>query len=329
LIEVKPAARRRSRLAAKAIERNKTLETVREARLDADFVRFADQCPDAVLVTDRDGRIEYANAVVQRITGYTAAELLGRTPAILKSGRHEADFYRALWGELLAGREFRAVFANRRKGGELYYEEKIIRPLLDGAGQATRFASFGRDATERAHEIERLERAATHDSLTDLPNRRLFLDRLELALRQAARSGGPLTLALLDLDRFRDANNRYGHLAGDAVLQAVAARTRACLRETDTVARVGGDEFALILPGADEPQAAAVLRKVLAGNCAPVPFGEHAVPSSVSIGACCCPRDAKAAGELRAHADAAMYQAKQPGGNRVVFYRPPNATIVK
>jgi diguanylate cyclase (GGDEF)-like protein/PAS domain S-box-containing protein len=290
--------------------------------VDPAFLRFAEQCPDGVLVTDAQARIEYVNPVFERMTGYRLAELAGRTPALLKSGAHEADFYRGLWRELLAGREFRAVFANRKKSGELYYEDKIIRPLLDAAGRATHFASFGRDATERAQEIERLERAATHDSLTDLPNRKLYLDRLGQALRHAARNGGPLTVALVDLDRFRDANNVFGHLAGDAVLRAVASRTKACLRESDTVARVGGDEFALLLPAADEQQAAAVLRKVVVANAAPVSFQGLAIASAVSVGACSYPSDARQADELRALADSAMYQAKRAGGNALVFHRP-------
>ena len=285
------------------------------------FRRYIEQCPDAVLVTDPAGVIVYANPAFERMTGYALHELLGRKPAMLKSGRHEADFYRELWAALLAGREFRALFANLRKDGQPYYEDKIIRPLLDERGAVTHFISYGRDATERAREFERLTHAATHDSLTDLPNRGVFLDRLDQALRQAGRRSEPLTVALLDLDRFRDANTRHGHLGGDAVLRAVAARTRACVRETDTMARVGGDEFALVLPGADESAAARILAKVVEANAAPVPWDGADIASSVSIGAACYPRDATDAQALRKLADAAMYSAKAAGGNRYLLYR--------
>jgi diguanylate cyclase (GGDEF)-like protein/PAS domain S-box-containing protein len=289
--------------------------------MDPDFRRAIDQCPDAVLVTDGVGTIVYVNPVFERMTGYRAGELAGRTPALLKSGLHEADFYRALWRALLAGDDFRALFANRRKGGELYYEDKIIQPLLDAQGRVTHFVSYGRDATERAREFQKLTHAATHDSLTDLPNRGLFLDRLGQALRQATRRSEPLTVAILDIDRFREANNRHGHLAGDAVLQAVAARTRACVREADTVARIGGDEIAILLLGAAQADAESVLAKVVAANAAPLPHDGVELRATVSIGAASFPDDAKEGEALRKHADAAMYAAKAAGGNRYALYR--------
>jgi diguanylate cyclase (GGDEF)-like protein/PAS domain S-box-containing protein len=287
--------------------------------MDAGFRRYAEQCPDAVIVTDRDGKIVYVNAACERVTGYARDELIGCTPAILKSGTHEADFYRALWSTLLAGDEFRAVFANRRKNGELYYEEKMIRPLRSGSGATTGFASFGRDVTDRSRELEKLAHAATHDSLTDLPNRSLFLDRLGQALRQAARRNEEFTVVLFDIDRFRDTNNRYGHLAGDAVLQAVAERTRSCVREADTVARIGGDEFAVILSGTSPADAARVLEKIVAANARPVRFEERDLELSVSVGACAYPRDGASELELRKQADRRMYKAKRAGGSRYVL----------
>lgn len=289
------------------------------------FRRYVEQCPDAVLVTDQAGRIVYANPAFERMTGYASSELAGRTPAVLKSGLHEADFYRELWAALLAGREFRALFANRKKSGEPYYEDKIIRPLFDEQGRVTHFVSFGRDATERARQFQRLTHAATHDSLTDLPNRSLFLDRLDQALRNAARRAEPFTLAILDIDRFRDTNNTRGHLAGDAVLRAVAARTRACVREADTVARVGGDEIAMILVGAGEADAASVLAKIVAANAAPLVHDGAELRATVSVGAAGYPDDAVERETLRKHADAAMYDAKAAGGNRYRFWLKPPA----
>ena len=281
---------------------------------------YVEQCPDAVLVTDPAGRIVYANAPFERMTGYALGELVGRTPALLKSGAHEADFYRGLWAALLGGQEFRALFANRRKNGERYYEDKIIRPLFDREGRITHFVSYGRDATDRAREFERLEHAATHDSLTDLPNRALFLDRLAQALRHAARGKAPLTLAMVDLDGFREVNTRHGHLGGDALLQAVAARTRACLRAADTVARVGGDEFAVLLPGASRAQAARVIGKIVTANAVPLRHDAREIRATVSAGAASYPEDARDAEALRKLADQAMYAAKARGGNRCVFH---------
>jgi diguanylate cyclase (GGDEF)-like protein/PAS domain S-box-containing protein len=283
------------------------------ARVDPGFLRYAEECPDAVIVTDRDGTIVYVNAACERVTGYPRAELVGRTSATLKSGLHEADFYRGLWQALLAGNEFRAVFCNRRRNGELYYEEKILRAMGEG------FVSFGRDVTDRARELDKLTHAATHDSLTDLPNRRLFLDRLGQALRHAARANERLVVATFDIDRFRDVNNRWGHLAGDEVLQAVAQRTRACLRDADTVARVGGDEFGVLLVGVAPADAGRVLEKIVAANAAPVRFETEQLAVSISMGACGYPRDGAIGFELRKEADRRMYEAKRAGGNRYVL----------
>jgi diguanylate cyclase (GGDEF)-like protein/PAS domain S-box-containing protein len=289
--------------------------------VEAAFRHYVEQCPDAVLVTDPAGRIVYVNPAFERMTGYAAGEIAGRTPALLKSGIHEADFYRRLWSTLLAGQEFRALFANRRKSGEPYYEDKIIRPLFDDAGHITHFISYGRDATERAREFDKLLHAATHDSLTDLPNRSLFLDRLGQALSHAARRDEPLSLAIMDIDRFRDTNNRYGHLAGDAVLQAVGARTRGCVRTADTVARIGGDELAILLVGTPESQAARVFAKIVAANAAPLAYEGLEIRPTVSLGAAAYPRHARDGETLRKLADDAMYAAKTAGGNRYLFYQ--------
>ena len=286
--------------------------------MDSSFQRYIEQCPDAVMATDRDGRIEYVNAAYEQLTGYARSELVGRTPALLKSGRHEADFYRGLWAALLAGADFRAVFCNVRKDGALFYEDKIIRPVEGG------YISFGRDVTERSREVEKLAHAATHDALTDLPNRSLFSDRLGQALRHAARRSESLALAIMDIDRFRDTNNRYGHLAGDAVLRAVARRSLGCVRESDTVARIGGDELALLLvnPG-DQDALARILRQIVETNAVPVPYDGRTLPVSVSMGVSIYPDDPGSGVELQKSADARMYEAKRAGGNRYVLQGPP------
>jgi diguanylate cyclase (GGDEF)-like protein/PAS domain S-box-containing protein len=268
------------------------------------------------MVTRRDGKIVVVNRAFESLTGYRSAEVLGRTPAVLKSGAQPARDYERLWRTLRAGKPFRGVFLNRRKGGELFYEEEVIRPVRLEGGRVA-FVSAGRDVTERVREAERLRHAATHDPLTGLPNRALFADRLQQAVRHAARRGERFAVAMFDIDAFKRANTRFGHAGGDAVLRAVARRTRSAVREEDTVARVGGDEFALLLGGADSrADLEAVLEKVRAANARPVRHGGKAIPVTVSIGACLYPRHARTEGALRRRADAAMYEAKRTGGDR-------------
>ena len=288
------------------------------------FFSGVEQNPDAVMITDETGVIEYVNRAFESLTGYARTEAVGRTPAILKSGAHDAEFYRGLWRSILAGKSFHEVFVDRRKSGELFHAENLIWPVFNRYERITNFVCETRDVTERVRYFDVLSHAASHDPLTDLPNRTLFLDRLGQALHQAARRHEGLAVAILDIDRFRETNNRFGHMAGDAVLQAVARRSTRCVRAADTVARIGGDELALVLSSADERAgASAVCEKVRAAAAVPVRFDDRLIRVSVSIGACVYPGDAANAEELRKRADEAMYAAKRAGGNCVRFYRHP------
>ena len=282
--------------------------------------RLIEEWPDALLVTDAKGVIEYVNPAFERLTGYRGAEVIGRTPSLLKSGRQDAAFYRRLWSRLRRGKSYRGIFVNRRKDGALFHEEELIRPLRGPGGRITHFLCAGRDVSALVREMQNLQRLATHDALTALPNRTLYGDRLGLALHQAERRGERVVVVMLDLDDFKRINTRYGHLAGDAVLKAVARRTRGAVRAIDTVARVGGDEVALVLPGVRTQRSAAkLLEKIRAANDAAVHYGRNKIPVSVSIGASIYPRDGRSEVVLRKRADAAMYAAKAAGGNRWRF----------
>ena len=285
-----------------------------------DWVR--EEWPDAVMLTGASGRILYVNRSFERLTGYRRAELIGRTPALFKSGRHDAAFYRRLWRELRGGREYRAVFVNRRKDGALFHEEESIRALRGPDGRIAYFLCTARDVSERAREMARLRHSATHDGLTGLPNRALFGDRLGQALREAERREEALALVMLDVDDFKRINTRFGHLAGDAVLKALARRTLGCVRAIDTVARIGGDEFALVLPVMrSREDCARVLEKIRVANAKRVAYGRRKIAVSVSMGASFYPRDARSELSLCRHADRALYTAKKAGGNGWRFAR--------
>ena len=281
----------------------------------------AERSADAIVITDASGVIEFVNPAFEAMTGFTRREAVGLTPAILKSGQHGVDFYSNLWATIEAGAVFRGIFANRRKNGELFREDEVIIPVADCSGRITHFVCAGRDASARVRSINRLMHQATHDSLTDLPNRSLFLDRLGQALKYASRRREGFTLAIADIDRFKAVNDTLGHAAGDAVLRAVASRLRQYVRDVDTVARLGGDEFGVILVDVgDLASASKLLDKMLMAFRAPVRAEERAIQVSLSIGACVFPTDADSETALLRRADFAMYAAKRLGGNDYSFF---------
>lgn len=270
---------------------------------------------EAAMLTDPAGRIVYVNAAFIEMTGYGRDEVLGRTPALMKSGEQPAQFYRDLWRVVCDGREFRGLLVNRRKNGELFHEEKAIRPLFDAAGRITHFLSCGRDVSDRVAALARLHRAATHDALTGLPNRLLLLERLGAAIARVRDGGAGFTLALVDIDDFKRVNDEHGHAIGDAVLQGVARRLQQGVRKADTVARLGGDEFALLLEGScDEADASQVLRAIVDTFAAAPRPGHEGPRARVSIGACVDRAGLLGMPRLLELADRAMYEVKRDGG---------------
>jgi diguanylate cyclase (GGDEF)-like protein/PAS domain S-box-containing protein len=280
-----------------------------------------EQTADSVMITDRDGVIEYVNAAFEATTGYARAEAIGRLPSLVKSGRHDREFYRHLWDTILSGRSYRNVLINRKHDGTLYYEEKTITPLKDETGHITHFVSTGKDITERMHAQERLQYLAYHDVLTELPNRALFMDRLEHALSLAGRGLSRLALLFLDIDRFKVINDTLGHDVGDGLLQSVARRLKESVREVDTVARVSGDEFAILLEGVDAmDDLTAIARKLLEAFASPFVLPHRELYVTTSIGVSVFPADGRDALTLLKNADTAMYRAKEAGRNTYQFY---------
>ena len=285
-----------------------------------------EQTADGVMITDRAGRLEYVNPAFEKITGYTRAEALGRTPRLLHSGKQDLDFYRRLWATILAGETFREVFINRRKDGSLYHEDQTITPLKDGAGRITHFVSTGRDITERIAAEERLQYLAHHDALTELPNRILFMDRLQRALVRAQRNQRLVAVMFMDLDEFKEINDAHGHPVGDELLRALAARLSECMREGDTVSRLGGDEFAILLEDiAQTEHTLPVADKVLSALALPFVREPQRLTLAIttSIGISLYPRDGQDGPTLLKNADAAMYRAKERGKNNFQFYSQP------
>ena len=276
---------------------------------------------EAIMITDPDGHIMEVNEAFTRITGYPRDEAVGKTPRILRSGRQSADYYEAMWQVLKQNGHWHGEVWNRRKNGQVYAELQTISAVNDARGQLSYYVALFTDITPMMEHNKQLEHIAHFDALTELPNRVLLGDRLQQAIAQCQRRNQFVAVAYLDLDGFKAINDSHGHDVGDLLLIALAGRMKSTLRDGDTLARIGGDEFAAVLVdltsvGECEP----VLRRLLQVASEKIPVGDKLVQVSASIGVTVYPLDGSDPDLLMRHADQAMYQAKQSGKNRFQLF---------
>ncbi|MDL0429890.1 diguanylate cyclase [Marinobacter sp. TBZ242] len=278
---------------------------------------------EGIMVTDANVTIEFVNPAFTQLTGYSPEEVIGKTPEILSSGRHDADFYQRMWHSLTTHGYWRGEIWNRRKTGELYLELLTITAITNDDGETTHYAGLFTDITQHRRDEEQIRQLAYYDALTGVPNRRLLEDRLEHAIRHAHRKEMLLAVMFLDLDHFKQINDTLGHAIGDELLLQFTHRVQDCLREDDTLARLGGDEFIVLLPEIEHVKDVHhVASRLLEIAVHPYLVGGQQVTVGASIGVSLYPHDGTSAGELMESADIAMYRAKRDGRNLYCFFHP-------
>jgi diguanylate cyclase (GGDEF)-like protein/PAS domain S-box-containing protein len=276
---------------------------------------------EAIMITDPDGHIMEVNAAFSRITGYTREDALGQTPRILKSGRQSPEFYTAMWQVLKQEGHWHGEVWNRRKNGHIYAELQTVSAVNDASGHLCYYVALFTDITPMMEHNKQLEHIAHFDALTELPNRVLLADRLQQAIAQCQRRGQFVAVAYLDLDGFKAINDSHGHDVGDQLLIALAGRMKSTLRDGDTLARIGGDEFVAVLVGLTSvSECEPVLRRLLQVAAEKILVDDKQVQVSASIGVTVYPLDGSDPDLLMRHADQAMYQAKQSGKNRFQLF---------
>ena len=307
---------RYAKLAALAIERKRAGERLKT------LSRAIAQSPVSIVITDPAGCIDYVNPKFEEVTGYRSSEAIGKTPRILSSGEKSREEYHKLWNTITSGQTWSGDFHNCRKDGTLFWEHATISPILDEQGALIHFVAVKEDITQRKKHQQQLEHIAHYDVLTNMPNRALLADRLGRAMAQAQRRGQQLAVAYLDLDGFKAINDTHGHEAGDQLLITVATRMKQALREVDTLARIGGDEFVAVLVDlADVDASVPMLTRLLTAAAQPVQFGDLMLHVSASLGVTFYPQvQDTEADQLLRQADHAMYQAKVSGKNRYHFF---------
>ncbi len=283
---------------------------------------------ESMMITDAEGVILRVNHAFTRTTGYATEEIIGQTPRLLKSGRHDADFYRDMWEAIHRSGTWQGEVWDRRKNGEVYPKWLTISAVKGDDGVITHYVGTHIEISERKAAEDEIKNLAFYDPLTRLPNRRLLMERLQLAVAASVQSGREGALLFIDLDHFKTLNDTLGHGIGDLLLQQVSHRLQSCVREGDTVARLGGDEFVVILENLSNQsikataQAEAIGEKFLTALYQPYQLGLHEYHGTPSIGVTLFNDHQLSMEELMKQADIAMYQAKKAGRNTMRFFAP-------
>jgi diguanylate cyclase (GGDEF)-like protein/PAS domain S-box-containing protein len=285
---------------------------------------------EGITITDAKGLIQSVNKAFTQITGYSPEEAIGKKPNILKSDRHDQTFYQAMWSLLRDTGKWEGEIWNRRKNGEVYPEQLTITAITDEYGQLTHHVAVFHDLSDIHGYQEQIHFQAYHDALTLLPNRLLLLDRLKVAIRHAQRLTKYSAVLCLDLDNFKHVNDCLGHMAGDILLQQVAERLKGCVAADSTVARLGGDDFAILVEQCDDVKDAVLIaEKILEQFVAPFNLTSYETFITASIGITCFPTDGSDAEILLKNAELAMYRAKNEGKNKCqLFTKSMNAKVI-
>ena len=303
-----------------AIKLDITDYILQEEKLKLSATAF-ENTQESIMITDENETILSVNKAFEAMTGYTEEEALGKTPKILRSNRHDETFYNTLWNSVMENGSWKGKIFDRTKAGDVIPTWLSITAIKNDEGKVTNYIAIHTNLEEIVKSQERADYLAYHDSLTDLPNRINFEEHLQYLLKVSKRNKSTLAVLFIDLDRFKVINDTLGHHVGDGMLQTIAERVKKTLRDADMLARIGWDEFVIVLDTIDhESDAAHVCEKVLAAIAQPIEVDNYTLNTTASIGVALYPDDGDDVNTIIKHADSAMYHAKDKGKNNYQFY---------
>ncbi|MBA4255668.1 MAG: PAS domain S-box protein [Polaromonas sp.] len=294
-------------------------EAENQLRLTA---RVFDHAGEGIVITNPQGLIMTVNKAFVDVTGYTEREVIGQKSSVLSSGKHGAEYYAEMWQQINHKGWWQGEIWNKRKNGEIYPEWLTINSVKDTEGEVLHYVGIFSDISVVKESQKRIEYLATHDELTGLPNRALYVDRLKLAIAKAGRAKSLVAVMFVDVDNFKIVNDSMGHDAGDLLLRQLTGRLSECVRAGDTVARFGGDEFTILLENTSPSEVSATAERIIGQLSLPHVLEDRKIYTTVSIGVCLYPEDGTDTQTLLKCADVAMYRAKDSGKNNFQFFTP-------